>query len=74
MQRRGTTAVGDRVLSQPAHAKPTTFQQFWATLAANVLRLLANKSHCNVTITLKNGAIQNVRFDQSFLPGDLPPV
>jgi hypothetical protein len=62
------------VLNQPAHAKPTTFQQFWAALATNVLRLLANKAHCNVTITLKNGTIQNVRFDQSFLPGDVPPV
>lgn len=47
---------------------------FWQRLGRIVARLLGQRAHCNIVITMKDGVMQNVRVDESFLPGNLPEV
>lgn len=48
-------------------------QQFWANLGHMVAELLKQRAHVNIVIVIKDGAIQQVRRDQSYLPENIPP-
>lgn len=50
------------------------FAAFWQQLGRLVLAHLANKSHVEIVITLRDGGVQIVRANQSFQPDGLPKV
>lgn len=37
-------------------------------------QLLGERAHCDIVITLKDGGIQMVRVNRSYLPSELPKV
>lgn len=39
-----------------------------------VAKLLAERAHCDVVLQLKDGKVQLVRVNRSYLPGELPQV
>lgn len=39
-----------------------------------VMKQCQQKAHCDVVITLKDGSVQLVRVNESFLPTTLPDV
>jgi hypothetical protein len=41
-------------------------------LARIVVKLCAQRAHCDIVITVKDGSVQMVRVNQSFLPNALP--
>ena len=57
----------------PGVAAPT-FDIFWTLLGRIVQKLLADHSHGDVIITIKDGRVQIVRLHTSYLPGQLPRV
>lgn len=44
---------------------------FWNALGRRIAQYLGSRAHVNVTIIIKDGAVQQVRFDESVLPKDL---
>jgi hypothetical protein len=60
------------VLRQAAGAQPVSFQPWWINLGRRIARLIASGAHVNVVLTIKDGKIQNVREDRSYLPADVP--
>jgi hypothetical protein len=58
----------------PLAAPAPGFQVFWTMLGRIVLKLIAERAHGDVIITLKDGAVQLVRLHTSYLPGQLPRV
>lgn len=55
-----------------AVAQQVTFQPWWLNLGRRVARLMLEKAHINVVITIADGQIRNVREDRSYLPGNIP--
>lgn len=64
------------MLGQPAPiAAPSPgFPVFWTVLGRIVVKLLADRSHGDVIITIKDGHVQLVRLHTSYLPNQLPKV
>ena len=50
-----------------------SLQQVWANLGHMVAELLKSRAHVNIVIVIKDGAIQQVRKDQSYLPENIQP-
>ena len=51
-----------------------TFTPFATKLVRLVRQLMAEHAHVNVVVTIKDGSIQVVRVDRSYLPDKLPEV
>lgn len=47
-------------------------QVFWTMLGNMFVRLLGQRAHAQIIITVKDGTIQLVHVNQTFLPSDLP--
>lgn len=47
---------------------------FWTALGRLVAQLLDERAHVQVVLTLKDGSIQLVAVNRTFLPSDLPKV
>lgn len=63
------------MLAPAPPAAPTPgFGVFWALLGRIVQKLMADRTHGDVIITMKDGTIQLVRVHTSYLPGQLPRV
>lgn len=64
------------MVGQPAPpASPKTgLDVWWMLLGRIVARLLATREHCDVIIQLKDGHVQLVRMNHSYLPDSLPRV
>lgn len=62
------------MLKQAAGGGPpiSTFQPWWLNLGRRVLRLMLEKAHVSVVITLRDGTIQQIREDRSYLPANIP--
>lgn len=48
-------------------------QKVWQDLGHLVAELIRTRAHANVVIVIKDGTIQQVRRDQSYLPENIPP-
>lgn len=51
-----------------------TFAQFSTQLVRMVRQLMAEHAHADVVVTIKDGAIQVIRVNRSYLPDKLPQV
>lgn len=51
-----------------------TFPAFWQLFTKVVGRLINEKAHTEVTITLRDGQIQLVRINRTYSPENLPNV
>jgi hypothetical protein len=61
------------MIGQPAPpARPQGIDVWWMRLGRIVVKLCAQRAHCDVVITIKDGSIQLVRVNQSFQPNGLP--
>lgn len=49
-------------------------QVFMTQLLHLVAKLLGERAHCQIIITMKDGVLTPVHVNRSFLPGDLPKV
>ena len=56
----------------PQSTPQPSFPVFVGIFARFVAQLLAERAHATVQLTLKDGHIQLVRVDRSYLPGQLP--
>lgn len=57
----------------PASPSPS-FAVFWAMLGKIVQKLASDRTHGDIIITMKDGAIQLVRVHTSYLPHQLPRI
>ncbi len=57
----------------PASAAPG-FPVFWTMLGRIVAKLMGDRTHGDVIITMKDGSIQLIRVHTSYLPGQLPRI
>lgn len=54
---------------------PTPGLPVFITLFSRLIaKLLAERAHCDVVLQLKEGKVQLVRVNRSYLPADLPQV
>jgi hypothetical protein len=61
------------VLQPAPPAQPRTSMQVLGSIVWQIVTRLANQhAHCDVIITLKDGKVQFVRVNQTFLPEQLP--
>lgn len=58
----------------PPAAPTPGFPVFWTILGRIVQKLMADRTHGDVIITMKDGTIQLVRVHTSYLPGQLPRI
>lgn len=49
-----------------------SFDVWWLRLGRLVVKLCAQRAHCDIIITVKDGSPQMIRVNQSFLPSQLP--
>lgn len=61
------------VKPMPAAVTPG-FPVMWSMLGRLIVQLLGAKAHADVVIQIKDGNVQIVRVNQSFLPSNLPQV
>lgn len=64
------------MIGQPSPpAAPTPgFAVFWTMLGRIVAKLMTDRSHGDVIITMKDGSVQLVRVHTSYLPNALPRI
>lgn len=60
--------------SAPPSAAAPGIPVFWSMLGRIVYKLIGEHAHASVVIMIKDGKVQHVRVDQSFLPEGLPRV
>lgn len=58
----------------PPAAPRAGFDVWWVLLGKIVRKLMAERAHGDVVIILKDGAIQRVNIQTSYLPDALPRV
>lgn len=61
----GTPKVVQVVPPTPRNVELTVF---WQRLGQRIARYLGEHAHVNVVVILKDGKVQQVRFDESVLP------
>lgn len=61
------------MLNQPVQ-QPTGIAVFLRMFERIVLRLLGDRAHADIILTVKDGKVQLVRINQSYLPDALPRV
>jgi len=47
---------------------------FWSMLGRVLVHLLGTRAHAQIVITVKDGTLQPIHINQTYLPGDLPKV
>lgn len=55
-------------------AEPATLQNTVVKVGRLLLKLVAERAHVSVTITVQDGNIRLVRVDRAYLPENLPDV
>jgi hypothetical protein len=58
----------------PPAAPAPGFQVFWTMLGRIVMKLMSERAHGDVIITIKDGVPQMVRLHTSYLVNQLPRV
>lgn len=59
----------------PGPQQPTPgFPVFWTMFGRMIVHLLGERAFAEVVLTLKDGHIQFVRINRTYLPGNLPQV
>lgn len=61
-------------MSQPASNPTPGFPVFWTMFGRLVAHMLGEHAFAEVVLTLKDGQIQFVRVNRTFLPGNMPQV
>lgn len=61
----------NRAVQAHAGAAPVGIVQFMQGLNREIALLLAQKAHADVVITVRNGTIELVRVNRSWLPADV---
>ena len=54
------------------HPPQVPIVTFWNNLGAVLARLLSERAHADITITVRDGHIQRTNVNRSYLPGSLP--
>lgn len=62
------------VPAAPPSAPMPSFSVFWNMLGKLVSQYMNNRAHCDFVIQIKNGNIELLRVNQSFLPAQLPRI
>jgi hypothetical protein len=60
-------------MSTPAAPTPG-INVFWAMLGRVIAKMLGERAHADIIITIKDGSVQMVRVNRSYLPGSLPQL
>jgi len=50
------------------------FATFWTSLGKLVVRLLRERAHGEIVITIQDGNLRLVRVNRNYLPTDLPDL
>jgi hypothetical protein len=58
----------------PANAPTPGFPVFWTMFGRIVAQMLGERAFAEIVVTLKDGNIQFVRVNRTYLPGNLPKV
>lgn len=58
----------------PANAPQPGFDVFVALLGRIMAKLVRDRAHCDVVVQIRNGKVELVRLNSSFLPSQLPHV
>jgi hypothetical protein len=56
----------------PPGQPPTSLAVFWQMLGRVVAQYAQSSAHVDITITMKNGKVELLRFTQTCLPTQLP--
>lgn len=60
--------------TQPANTPAPGFDVFWRILGRIAFKLVSDRSHCDLVVQIRNGKVELVRLNSSYLPGGLPLV
>lgn len=59
----------------PANAAPQPGFDVFVTLLGRIMaKLIRDRAHCDVVVQIRNGKVELVRLNSSFLPGQLPHI
>lgn len=47
---------------------------FWSLLGRVLVQLLGERAHAQIIITVKDGSVQPVHINRTYLPSELPKV